>query len=59
MFKGRELVLTAMVVGSKLDGLGNFVAHFQGSDRRVMLLTHMDQLGFIMHRIEVDGLVRK
>ncbi|HCW85832.1 MAG TPA: peptidase M42, partial [Rhodobacteraceae bacterium] len=36
----------------------NLVAHFPGYGPRVMLFTHMDQLGFIVRKIEVDGLIR-
>lgn len=45
-------------VESRSDPLGNLVAHFPGYGPRVMLFTHMDQLGFIVRKIEVDGLIR-
>ena len=50
--------LDAMGVESRSDRLGNLVAHFRGVGPRVMLFTHMDQLGFIVRRIEADGLIR-
>lgn len=50
--------LDAMGVDSTSDRLGNLVAHFPGVGPRVMLFTHMDQLGFIVRRIEADGLIR-
>jgi putative aminopeptidase FrvX len=50
--------LDNMGVNSTSDRLGNLVAHFPGIGPRVMLFTHMDQLGFIVRRIEVDGLIR-
>jgi putative aminopeptidase FrvX len=50
--------LKAMGIDSKSDRLGNLVAHFPGQGPRVMLFTHMDQLGFIVRRIEADGLIR-
>lgn len=50
--------LDAMGVPSETDRLGNLVAHFAGEGPSVMLFTHMDQLGFIVRRIEADGLIR-
>jgi putative aminopeptidase FrvX len=43
---------------SRSDRLGNLVASFPGSGPRIMLFTHMDQLGFVVRKIEADGLVR-
>jgi len=45
-------------VASETDRLGNLVAQFPGQGPGVMLFTHMDQLGFIVRRIERDGLIR-
>jgi len=45
-------------VDSTSDRLGNLVAHFPGDGPAVMLFTHMDQLGFIVRRIEANGLIR-
>ncbi len=45
-------------VESHSDRLGNLVAHFPGEGPAVMLFTHMDQLGFVVRRIEPDGLLR-
>ncbi len=50
--------LVELGVDSKSDRLGNLVAHFPGEGPSVMLFTHMDQLGFIVRRIEPDGLIR-
>ena len=50
--------LGAIGVESRSDRLGNLVAHFPGEGLRVMLFTHMDQLGFIVRHIEADGLIR-
>ena len=50
--------LSAIGVESRSDRLGNLVAHFPGDGPRVMLFTHMDQLGFIVRQIEADGLIR-
>lgn len=40
------------------DRLGNLMVKFDGTGPRVMLFTHMDQLGFIVRRIEGDGALR-
>jgi putative aminopeptidase FrvX len=45
-------------VETTTDRLGNLVAQFPGRGPSVMLFTHMDQLGFIVRRIEADGLIR-
>ena len=50
--------LGAIGVESRSDRLGNLVAHFPGEGLRVMLFTHMDQLGFSVRRIEANGLIR-
>ena len=50
--------LDAIGVESRSDPLGNLVAHFSGDGPRVMLFTHMDQLGFIVRKIEANGLIR-
>lgn len=50
--------LDAIGVHSTSDRLGNLVAHFPGQGPSVMLFTHMDQLGFIVRRIQADGLIR-
>jgi len=50
--------LTELGIESSTDRLGNLVAQFPGDGPVVMLFTHMDQLGFIVRRIEADGLIR-
>lgn len=50
--------LDTIGVASTSDRLGNLVAHFPGQGPSVMLFTHMDQLGFIVRRIEADGMLR-
>lgn len=45
-------------VRSSTDRLGNLLASFEGTGPSVMLFAHMDQLGFIIRRIEPDGLLR-
>jgi len=50
--------LTQLGIESQSDRLGNLHAHFSGEGPRVMLFTHMDQLGFIVRKIESNGLLR-
>ncbi|WP_147106978.1 M42 family metallopeptidase [Tateyamaria sp. syn59] len=50
--------LDDMGVPSRSDCLGNLVADFPGEGPSVMLFTHMDQLGFIVRKIEGNGLLR-
>jgi putative aminopeptidase FrvX len=47
-----------MPITCETDTLGNLIATFPGSNPSVMLFTHMDQLGFIVRKIEDDGLIR-
>lgn len=50
--------LSSQSIDTKADVLGNLHAHFPGDGPRVMLFTHMDQLGFIVRKIESNGLLR-
>lgn len=50
--------LAQMGVDSRSDRLGNLVASFPGEGPSVFLFTHMDQLGFVVRKIEADGLIR-
>ncbi|MGR3503376.1 M42 family metallopeptidase [Pseudaestuariivita sp.] len=50
--------LTALGLESQSDTLGNLWTTFHGSAPSVMLFTHMDQLGFIVRRLEADGFLR-
>ena len=45
---------------SRTDRLGNLIATLAGDEAApsVMLFAHMDQLGFIVRKIEANGLVR-
>lgn len=47
-------------VENRSDRLGNLIATFPGDAAApsVMLFTHMDQLGFIVRKVEDDGLIR-
>ena len=40
------------------DRLGNLWTTFHGTGPSVMLFTHMDQLGFVVRKIEADGYLR-
>ncbi|MEO1091268.1 MAG: M20/M25/M40 family metallo-hydrolase [Pseudomonadota bacterium] len=52
--------LQALGLAPRTDRLGNLVATLPGdpSAPSVMLFAHMDQLGFIVRKIERDGLIR-
>ncbi|MFN0192245.1 MAG: M42 family metallopeptidase [Aestuariivirga sp.] len=40
------------------DRLGNLIVTLKGSGPSVMLIAHMDQLGFVVRKIEANGLIR-
>ena len=50
--------LSELDIESTSDRLGNLHTHFPGEGQRVMLFTHMDQLGFVIRKIEANGLLR-
>jgi putative aminopeptidase len=52
--------LTDMGISSRTDRLGNLIATLAGDPAlpSVMVFAHMDQLGFIVRKIETDGLIR-
>ena len=43
---------------TRTDRLGNLIATLDGDGPSVMLFTHMDQLGFVVRKIEPNGFVR-
>ncbi len=53
-------VLEELGVATSTDVLGNLIATLEGEADApsVMLIAHMDQLGFVVRRIEPDGFVR-
>ncbi|WP_170473229.1 M42 family metallopeptidase [Ruegeria arenilitoris] len=53
-------LLMAEGVESRSDRMGNLITTFEGEANgpSVMLFTHMDQLGFIVRKIEDNGLIR-
>lgn len=40
------------------DRLGNLIAHFPGNGPRLMVMAHMDEVGFIVQRILPNGFLR-
>ena len=52
--------LADLGIASRTDRLGNLIATIEGAKNApsVMLFAHMDQLGFVVRKIEADGLVR-
>lgn len=52
--------LDALGIAHRTDRLGNLIATLEGmrGGPSVMLFTHMDQLGFVVRKIEANGLVR-
>ena len=47
-----------MPVPCEVDPLGHLIATFPGSAPAVLLFTHMDQLGFVVRKIDADGMIR-
>ncbi|WP_187430841.1 Putative aminopeptidase YsdC [Roseobacter fucihabitans] len=50
--------LEEMGLATRTERLGNLVTTFEGPGPSVMVFTHMDQLGFIVRRIEDNGFIR-
>lgn len=52
--------LAGLGLVTRTDGLGNLIATLDGDADApsVMLFTHMDQLGFVVRKIEPDGFLR-
>lgn len=52
--------LDALGIAARTDMLGNLIATLEGDPAlpEVMLITHMDQLGFVVRKIEASGLLR-
>jgi putative aminopeptidase FrvX len=52
--------MQSLGLATKTDRLGNLIATAPGSADRptVMLFAHMDQLGFVVRKIEASGLIR-
>ncbi|NOZ33109.1 MAG: M42 family metallopeptidase, partial [Alphaproteobacteria bacterium] len=52
--------LNALGLETRTDRLGNLIATIKGDEQApsVLLIAHMDQLGFVVRRIEDDGMIR-
>jgi len=52
--------LDRMGLDSQIDRLGNLIATVEGDPAlpSVMVIAHMDQLGFVVRKVEADGLIR-
>jgi putative aminopeptidase FrvX len=52
--------LSGLGLATRTDRLGNLIASLPGEAGApsVMLFTHMDQLGFVVRKIDADGLIR-
>ena len=52
--------LAAAGIANRTDRLGNLIATLPGDPNKssVMIFAHMDQLGFVVRKIEADGLIR-
>lgn len=42
----------------RTDALGNLIGHLPGGGRRVAIMAHMDEVGFLVSKIEPEGLLR-
>jgi putative aminopeptidase FrvX len=50
--------LDALGIATRADVMGNLTASFPGIGPSVMLFAHMDQLGFVVRKVEADGGIR-
>ncbi len=50
--------LAKIDVKTSTDRLGNLLASFPGKGPSIMLFAHMDQLGFVVRKIETNGFLR-
>ncbi|MEL7089519.1 MAG: M20/M25/M40 family metallo-hydrolase [Planctomycetota bacterium] len=50
--------LQGLGVKATTDRMGNLFASFDGDGPKVLVFAHMDQLGFVVRRIEPEGLLR-
>ena len=52
--------LDAGGIGHRTDRLGNLIATLEGDGARpsVMVFAHMDQLGFVVRKVDADGTIR-
>jgi putative aminopeptidase len=50
--------MEALGLSATTDRLGNLISTLEGQGPSVMLFAHMDQLGFVVRKIENNGLIR-
>lgn len=43
---------------TSIDAMGNLIGHIAGKGPRVALIAHMDEIGFMVSKIEKDGFIR-
>lgn len=43
---------------TSIDAMGNLIGHIPGKGPRVALIAHMDEIGFMVSKIEKDGFIR-
>ncbi len=44
--------------GITTDAMGNLIAHIPGKGPRVALIAHMDEIGFMVSKVETEGFIR-
>ncbi len=57
----RQLVLaqfSELSAETRVDAMGNLIGHLAGEGPRVALMAHMDEIGFMVSKIEKEGFVR-
>ena len=57
----REVVaekLSGVASETRVDAMGSLIAHVPGKGPRVALVAHMDEVGFMVSKIEKEGFVR-
>ena len=57
----REVVaerLLPLVAETTVDAMGNLIGHIPGKGPRVALVAHMDEVGFMVSKIEAEGFLR-
>jgi putative aminopeptidase FrvX len=57
----RDLIaeqLSAVTDETSTDAMGNLIGHIPGKGPRVVLIAHMDEIGFMVSKIDKDGFIR-
>ncbi len=50
--------LSPITSETTVDAMGNLIAHIPGKGPRVALIAHMDEVGFMVSKIEKEGFIR-